>query len=175
MTELVVVSHESIVLNATPVFLGVLHVVSNALGNPSITIPPTERQFLHNLVINSQDTFHEIDNALQSIMSDCKIDYHDIPQIILIISTIFKNLKYPTCVDLVVVIQILLDTILDSGLLPIPAFEIVILKRVVDASLGLLKTNLVKIPAMVTYFENGRKTRTSLEVGNKNGKWNCCS
>lgn len=164
MSELSIVSPDSVVLNTSPVVLGVLHVVSSAVGNPAVKIPPTERQFLQNLIKESPETFHVIDTALHEILKDDKIDYHDIPQIVLIMSNIFYEIKSAKCIDLVVVIQVVLDIILDSGLLHIPAFEIVILKRVIDASVGLLKTNLTPLSTIILSAETAKKTSI----------WNCC-
>ena len=129
--------------------IGILDTISNALGNPGITLGPSELHFLTSVVNNSPGLFNIIDNEIQLIISDGKIDLHDIPQIIFVIVQVFKGIRGHQSINLLIVVQFILDVILDSGLLPIPAVEITVIKRVIDFSLGLLNTNINKVENFV--------------------------
>jgi hypothetical protein len=72
-----------------------------------------------------------------------KIDIHDIPQIVLVISKVIKiNFrKIVNHINVLSVVEYMLHALLNSGLLPIPNVEKAILKKVVDASFKLLEMN----------------------------------
>jgi hypothetical protein len=129
--------------------INVSEIVLNSLQNPSTVLADKEKVFLKYLLNDSPESLQKIDAAIDEIMSDGKIDFHDIPQIIFVISNIVKNSKIKTSADMVSIVQFIIDSILDSGLLPIPNFEVEILKKVVDSSMGLLKTNIGSIKTTV--------------------------
>jgi hypothetical protein len=122
--------------------LGVLNVVSYTLSHPNFKITSAEERFIENIIKESPEIFDNIDIALQEIIKDDKIDYHDVPQIVLMMSRILKDIKSTKTLDLISVIQIILDIILESGLLPITELEIDTFRRVIDSSLALLEINL---------------------------------
>ncbi len=127
--------------------LGVLNVVSYTLSHPNFKIITVEERFIENIVKESPEIFDNIDMSLQEIIKDDRIDYHDVPQIVLMMSRILKDIKSTKILDLITVIQIILDIILESGILPITELEIDTFRRVIDSSLGLLEVNLSS-PAM---------------------------
>ena len=118
--------------------------IAKSLIHPSTNLAKNEREFILILLKDSPEAITQIDNAIQEIMKDNQIDFHDIPEIILIISTTMKNCKIKTKADMIVIIQFILDAVLDSGMLPLPACEIEIIHRVVDSSMRLLTTTITK-------------------------------
>jgi len=135
--------------------LQIVDAVSKALGNPGLTITPAEHTFLTSLIRDSPETFEEVNQTILGIMSDGRIDFHDIPQIVLVISHIFRATLHGDDavrlrqVNLIHIVRLVLDALLDSGLLPLPAAEIAVIKRIVDTSLGLLATELPKVAVVI--------------------------
>ena len=79
-----------------------------------------------------------------------KIDLHDIPQIILLLSTAYNSIpinQYFINIDIVNIIQYTIDSILDSGIIILPQIELTIIKQVVDSSIQLLR---MTIPGIIT-------------------------
>jgi hypothetical protein len=103
-----------------------------------------ELNFLKELLLDKPEVFAKISAGLKEIMADGKIDLHDVPQIILLIATIYNANVIPDIalkINMNNIIQFTIDAILDSGILPLPQFEVDIIKRVVDSCMHLLKTN----------------------------------
>jgi len=138
--------------------LQIVDAVSKVLGNPGLTITPAEHEFLTSLIRDSPETFEEVNRSIMGIISDGRINFHDIPQIVLVISHIFRATLHgddavrrtlTRDVNLINIVRLVLDALLDSGLLPLPAAEIAVIKRIVDTSLGLLATELPKVAVVI--------------------------
>ena len=108
----------------------------------AIHLNTQEMDYIKNLTKNNPEIFTDIENTINDIMSDGKIDLHDIPKFILLISQIFKSHAIENAVkniDIIAVIRFIVDSMLDSGLLPLPNIEIQLIKKIADSSLDLLK------------------------------------
>lgn len=111
----------------------------------SIILNNDEIIYLQTLLAKNPEVFSKISENINNIMADGKLDLHDIPQIILLISnSINANLikHILVNVDIINIIQFTINTLLESELLPFPDFELTIIKYVIDSSLTLLRTNI---------------------------------
>jgi hypothetical protein len=118
----------------------------------NIILYKNEATIISQLSENSPETFQQIDAAVTEIAKDGKLDIHDIPQIILVIFTILKNRNTITEQDLLNVIKYIIDAILESDVLPIPQFEIIISQKIVDSCLDLLAAKLPEIETNKTWW-----------------------
>lgn len=108
----------------------------------SINLNEHEINYIKNLTKNNPEIFTDVQKTIDDIMSDGKIDLHDLPKIILLISQIVKSHVIENAVkniDIISVIRFVMDSLLDSGLLPLPNIELQLIKKIVDSSLDLLK------------------------------------
>lgn len=108
--------------------------------NTSYTITEKDRKLIKAMLQNSPQSFDQIDSTITEIMKDGKIDIHDIPNIVLLVSKLFEHTISVKNVDLISAVEFVIHVIL--SLLPIPPEEIIIVDKIVDSSIGLLKTNL---------------------------------
>ena len=111
----------------------------------SIILNNDEIIYLQTLLAENPEIFSKIYENIKNIMADGKLDLHDIPQIILLISNSLNSnlIKHILVnVDIINIIQFIIDTLLESALLPFPDFELTIIKYVIDSSLTLLRTNI---------------------------------
>ena len=61
-------------------------------------------------------------------------------------------------VDVIRMIQFTIDALLESGLLPIPGLEVMLIEKLVDASLALLDANVKNIQKSGTWIQWISKT-----------------
>lgn len=115
-----------------------------------------EIEYVRYLLSDNPEIFQKIQSAIEEIMKDGQIDLHDLPQIVVLVSNIMhvNFISVSKKVDILNVIEYIMDTIIESGFLPIPAVELPILERIVNSSITLLRMNL------------GRKDQGSLS-------WSC--
>ena len=107
-------------------------------------IPQKETEYLHTLINDNPQLFSQIEDNINNILSDGKINIHDIPQIVKLISTIY-HLNMPNNTNIISVVRFTVDSILNSGLFPLPDIEIQIIESIVDSSLDLLQMNITGI------------------------------
>ena len=118
----------------------------------SLHLTPKEMSFMTDLLNEHPEVFGKIQSTIEEIISDGKVDLHDIPKIVLLISQIYHEHLLGYIVKDVGVINILkftLDALLESGIIPVPSFAMAIVKGIVDVSLELLNKN-VQIHPTVT-------------------------
>jgi hypothetical protein len=125
----------------------ILDTIYCTLNNPtySIVLTHSEIEYIHFLLSNSPELFHKIGQDIEMIISDRKIDYHDIPLIILLISKIYHTGIIHTNInniEIINIIKFIVDSILQSDYIPLPHLERYIIQQLVDSSLELLKFNL---------------------------------
>ena len=101
--------------------------------------------FIKNILSKHSQILDKIDNEINNIISDGKIDLHDIPQIILLISDIYTSHiveNYIENISLLNIIKFTIDSIMDSNILSLPNIEISIVKKIIDSSISLLQFNV---------------------------------
>lgn len=112
--------------------------------NSNVTLNESEKRFIQKLMTDSPQFFTDIDIVISEIIQDGKINIHDIPNIILLISKILKSycLKVKN-MNIKPVVSFLVNTIID--LLPISEDEEKTAKYITNVSISLLETNLNSI------------------------------
>jgi hypothetical protein len=111
----------------------------------SITLNNDEIIYLQTLLANNPEVFNKISENIKKIAADNKLDLHDIPQIILLISNLFNTnlIKHILVnIDIINIIQFTIDILLESGLLSFPELELTIINYVIISSLTLLRMNI---------------------------------
>lgn len=132
--------------NNSSVNLDLVEILQSAIKNMNIkgeiSLNTNEVVFMETVMKENPDAFKNISAQITDILNSRKIEISDIPHIIYVISTIY--LEHFKCKDINIIdcIKFTIDTIIDSGLLPINGRELAILKTVVDNSLNLLKMNI---------------------------------
>jgi hypothetical protein len=104
-----------------------------------------EIMFIKNILSKHSEILDKIDNEINNIITDEKIDLHDIPQIVLVISDIYTSHiveNYIENIGLLNIIKFTIDSIIDSNMLPLPNIEISIIKKIIDSSISLLQFNV---------------------------------
>lgn len=115
------------------------------INNLSINISDDEIKYLKNIINTDPTIISNIQNDINSIIEDNKIDYKDIPKIVLLISDIFSDHLIENKISpagIINIIKFILDTLIDYNLLPIPNIEKIIAKQLIDSSLSLLSKNI---------------------------------
>ena len=125
----------------------IIHVLENALFSDKYCVHLTQNEhvFMHDLLQQHPEVFGKIQATLEEIISDDKVDLHDIPKIVLLCSEIYHQHLILYIVQEVGVINLLrftLDALIDSGIIPVPEILICVVKGVVDISLNLLAANV---------------------------------
>jgi len=128
--------------------MSLLNVLLNNLNNPSITLNLDEIKYVQGLLQTNPEVFNKIADTVNNIMSDGKIDLHDLPQLLLLITQIYNsNLIHSLLnnVDIINIIQYTIDSLLSSDLLPLPNIEVKTIKSIIDTSINLLRLNIIPI------------------------------
>jgi hypothetical protein len=122
-------------------------IISLAIDSPFFTIElnPNEIQYIRDVLEKDPQLLHTIGDSIQDIISDGKLDLHDLPKVIKLISEIYKSHCIERLVEDVGVINLVkftLDSILEFKYLPFPKGEMHLIRKYVDNSLDLLAANV---------------------------------
>ena len=126
-------------------FLGSLEECANA----SYKLSNGEKKLINSMIKNSPEKFSDIEKTIQQIMADGRIDLHDIPNIVHLVSQLFTIHFNIQNIDVTNIITFIVDVIID--MLPIPDISREIAITIANTSIILLKTN-------VNRFQNYVKT-----------------
>ena len=100
-----------------------------------------EREYLIKSFNNSA-MINEIKNVLDDILKDGKIDYHDIPNIVLLITKIFSNyLIYNRNLNILNIIKFTIECIVFSHMSSLSDNDIIIYDNIISISIQLLATS----------------------------------
>ena len=120
----------------------IINIINNPI-NDNITsiLNPSEKNYLVKLFNKDNSILLQLENLLSEILSDNKIDYHDIPNIILFITKLYTNsfCIYNNKIDPFNIIQFITEAIIFSYMPTINAEEIFIINKTIYVSLQLLK------------------------------------
>jgi uncharacterized protein YutE (UPF0331/DUF86 family) len=112
--------------------------------NFSINLIEDEIIFIHNLVKKNESLFNKIEEEINKIDNENKIDYHDIPEIVILISEIYQSYIIEESIEnisLINIVQFTLDSIFDLNLVSVSEFEEKLIKKLIKSSIQLLKIN----------------------------------
>jgi hypothetical protein len=113
----------------------------------NVALSPRELALI-NQILGDENVGAKINDLFTKILADGKIDVYDVPNLVLVLTEIYKTHiinKGITDVNVINMIELTLDCILDSDLVPIPEMEKKIMKSIIETSLKLLETNLPAI------------------------------
>jgi hypothetical protein len=116
------------------------------MNSPSYNLTQTEIEWINTFIKSSPDTFNNILDDIKLILSDGKINARDIPQIIKLITDVYKSnalsVKLYNAKNIILLVKTTLVVILNSSLLPLSDVEKHTMLEVVDSSISLLSMNL---------------------------------
>ena len=118
--------------------------IINDPNNTKITsvLSQYEKEYLLKLFDKHDSILIELTNLSNNILSDNKIDYHDIPNIILYISKLYINYFYINKnIDNYNIIKFLAEVIIFTYIKDISIEEIILINKLIDISIELLKTS----------------------------------
>jgi hypothetical protein len=123
--------------------------INNSINLPNkqnikIILNQDEINYLNNLIKDKPELFLQINEQINSICQDGMIDYHDVPQIILLITNIFKGHLVENIIEninIISVVKFISETILHSGIMPLSDLEINLIDKIIDTSINLLEIN----------------------------------
>jgi len=115
--------------------------------NISIVLNQIEVNYINNLIKLHPQIFNSISFEIQNICScsNGKIDLHEIPQIIILISNIYKNHIIEESIkniDIASIVKFTIYTILHAGILPLDNINLDVIEKLIDSSIDLLKMNI---------------------------------
>jgi hypothetical protein len=138
-------------LNETVVTLTTL--LLENMNSPSYNLTQSEIEWINTFIKSCPDTFNNILDDIKIILSDGKINAHDIPQIIKLITDVYKSnalsVKSYNAKNIILLVKTTLVVILNSSLLPLSDVEKHIMLEVVDSSISLLSMNLDKMEDLI--------------------------
>jgi hypothetical protein len=125
----------------------IIHDLENALFSDTYCVHLTQKEhaFMHDLLQDHPEVFGKIQATVEEIISDDKVDLHDIPKIVLLCSEIYHQhliLFLAQEVGVINLLRFTMDALIDSGLIPVPALLTCVVKGIVDVSLNLLAANV---------------------------------
>jgi len=121
-------------------------------SNNILKLNENEVKFIKQMMNDNPDSFEKISTKINDIMVKRQIVVGDIPDLIYIISTIYIHDFEHKSINIIDCIQFTINTIIESGIIPIKETDAEILEGVVNSSLNLLKLNL---PAIEKGAKNG--------------------
>jgi hypothetical protein len=126
--------------------LNLVEILKNNLDSTFLEFELTlaELEYIQHFLHNDTILFSNLVDAINNIISDGIINYHDIPQLIIVFHELFTTHIVENeikSVRLINIIRFICDSIFDSKILPIPEFEMQVIRKMVDSSLKLLSIN----------------------------------
>jgi hypothetical protein len=116
--------------------------LSNLSGIFAIHLTAIEIDYIKKMIEKNPEIFVQIKEHIDIVLNDGKLDATDIPYLVLIVSNIYHNHYCANVVKKVGVLNIIkytIDSVLSSGLIPIPAVQLLLVKKLSDTAIELLK------------------------------------
>lgn len=113
----------------------------------SISLNLNEITYIKKMVTEHPEIFDKISTKINNMMGKKRICVHDLPEVIIIISSVYNSNiinELINNVDIIKIVQYTIDSILDSNLIPLPEIETCIVKKIVESSINLLRMNMEK-------------------------------
>jgi hypothetical protein len=123
------------------------------VNSPTYQLTETQIQWIQQFIKASPDSFQRIASDVQSIVSDGKIDLHDIPALVKLLADIYNTdaipwgLSHPA--NIIVFVKFTVDVIFSSQYLMLPDAEKKAIQLLIDTSLDLLSMKLHSIENLV--------------------------
>ena len=124
---------------ASPSFFS--KIIDFELSKDNLSLNPDEIAFLQNMLKDQPEIFSSIIAKINATFNDGNIDYHDIPKIVLLLSTVYKEHLLEENVGLLNIVKFSAEMLLKKGVIPLPESDLVIIQKLIDSSIDLLKMN----------------------------------
>lgn len=126
--------------------ISLINILYTNLTNENFSIKLTKEEivYIHNLIEKNSIFFHEIEEQINNIDNDNNADYHDIPQIVLLIANKYHlNISKESIdnISLINIVQFTLDSMFDLNLVEVSKSDAILIKKLIDSSIKLLKMN----------------------------------
>ena len=128
---------------ASPSFFS--KIIDFELSKDNLFLNPDEITFLQNVIKDQPEILSSIIAKINAIFNDGNIHYHDIPKIVLLLSTVYKEhlLEKPVeNVALLNIVKFSANTLLKKDVIPLPELDLVIIQKLIDSSIDLLKMEI---------------------------------
>ena len=124
--------------------LNMIDIINEPNDNINTKLDINEKEHLVKLFSEDKTTILELRNLIDDILQDNKINFHDIPNIILFITKLCTNYFsiYKYNVDATNIIKFITEAIIHTHIKSLTNDDLVIINNVIDISLELLKMNL---------------------------------
>jgi len=117
------------------------------LNSPNYHLSLDQQNCIKKFIQNSPEIFEKITKDINDISNDGKIDLHDVPSIIQLLVDTYQFYNVNNTLlnreNIIIFIQYTIDVIIDSKFVALPDYQKKIIEMVVNASIQLLKTNIV--------------------------------
>jgi hypothetical protein len=120
--------------------LNLIDLLEEKLRIPSKTLTDDEARVIHLMISEHPQNFSKIEREIRNIIADKKVDIKDIQEFVPLICMLFTNPMYKNVhrVEFLNIIQFILDVILDSGYIDLPAGEVCNVKIALKRTIQLL-------------------------------------
>jgi len=116
------------------------------VNTPSYNLLPEQIEWVNKFIKASPEVFDIILKDILAITADGKIDSHDIPLVIKIITDIYNSRAIASNMansqNIIAFVKFTLEVILDSKYVVLPEIEKTIIKGLIDSSISLLIMNV---------------------------------
>lgn len=133
-----------------------------------LNLSSTEVTFMKILMTNNPQTFNTISSQINELLQNKTVEISDIPNVIYIIAVVYINDISNKKIDIIRCIQITVDALLETGILPLTEDENKIVQTLIDVSFKLLQITIDKEGSAIMSF---LRNKISSFTKNVNG---CC-
>jgi hypothetical protein len=126
--------------------MSLIEIINKKLNTGSFKLTISQINWINFYINLCPNSFNDITKEITNIIKCSKINLHDIPNIIIIISRIYRNNIIENDIEnpenIIVFIKFTIDSILESDLFIVPNIEKHIIESIINSSLDLLKLNI---------------------------------
>ena len=145
------------IVPANGIVIDLLDILQSSLspfndGCTKLNLSSAEVAFMKQLMINTPQTFNTISSQINQLLQNKTVDISDIPNVIYIIAVVYINDISNKKIDIIRCIQITVDALLETGILPLTPSESKIVQTIVDVSFKLLQITIEKEGPMIMSF-----------------------
>jgi hypothetical protein len=116
------------------------------VNTPSYNLLPEQIEWINKFIEASPEVFDIILKDILAITADGKIDSHDIPVVIKLITDVYNSRaitrNMANSQNIIAFVKFTLEVILDSKYVVLPEIEKTIIKGLIDSSISLLSMNV---------------------------------
>jgi len=116
------------------------------ISNNHYNLQSDELEWIKSFIIKSRPTIDIVVSKISMITGGRMINIHNIPQIILTLSTLFHSsamiIELENPEHIITLIRIVLDTLIESNYFFLPNIDKMIVEQLINASLELLQKNV---------------------------------